>query len=130
MLRRIAGRLRPTVTVSVTRERFTFATESRTTTIDSAIQVATDGRIRGFGRTNVAADTQVVELFLPDGSAANERAMFVLCRRGLSLTLGPWGILRPRVLVHRAEEVASAATVVERSLRAAGARVVIFMQAE
>ena len=128
MLGRIVNLLRPTVTLSVTPERFTFVAASRTTTIESAVQVATDGRIRGFGRTKVPADIHIVEVFPADGSAADASVLTALCRRGLSLTVGRWGIIRPRVLVHHAHEVAASSDILQHSLRAAGARTVVFMQ--
>src|SRR5687767_2480053 len=99
MLKWIASRLGRTVMLSVARESFTFATSARTVIIEAAMQVAADGRILGFGRDDAPPGARIVELFPAGGADPDERALVGLCRRGLSLVLGPLSV-RPRVVIH------------------------------
>ncbi|HVE78156.1 MAG TPA: hypothetical protein VNA89_04825 [Gemmatimonadaceae bacterium] len=123
-MRRLLARLQQTVAVSVTRERVGFASARREVTIDAAVRVAPDGRILGFGARGAAGGAQVMPLFPPGASDVDERALVALCRRGLALALGPWGLLRPRVVVRGAERVQLSAATLARALRAAGAATV------
>lgn len=90
-------------------------------TIESALQVGADGQILGFGRARATANAGIIELFPSNAPSPDEDAFVALFRRGLALTLGPWTLLRPRVVVQCGEGVEASSTLLERALRAAGA---------
>ena len=127
MLDRLLASLRKTITITAAPETFRFASAMREVSIDTALRVAPDGRILGFGESGVTSDgqVQVMRLFTAGGAEVDERAMVALCRRGLALTLGPLG-MRPRVLVRGAKRVPVRPEVFARALREAGAATVEF----
>lgn len=126
MLRRLLAPLQKTVAVTVACERLGFAAAGREVTIDAAVRVAPDGRILGFGGRGAAGDEEVRRLF-PPGGGVDERALVALCRRGLALVLGPWIVVRPRVVVRRAAQADISPEVLSRALGAAGAAAVEFV---
>lgn len=126
MLSRLIASLQKTITVTAAPERFRFASAGREAVIDTVLRVAPDGRILGFGAGAGTSEGQVIRLLTSGGVAVDERALEALCRRGLALALGPWGIVRPRVVVRGSKQVPVSAEVFARVLRAAGAATVEF----
>jgi hypothetical protein len=129
MLTRLIGRLRNTVTITAAAKRFSFASARRAAAIDTTLRVGADGRILGFGDSGGAMQGQVMPVFGPGESATvavDERALVALCRRGFALVLGPWPVLRPRVVVRDARRCGVPREIFLRALREAGAETVEF----
>lgn len=125
MLRRLLASIQKTIVLTAAPERFEFASDRGNATLDTAVRVAPDGRIVGFGTAAATDNETVLHLFPPVANAVDERALQALCRNGLALALGPWG-LRPRVVVRGARRVPVPQEVFVRVLRAAGAAMVEF----
>ena len=125
MLRRLLASLQKTIVLTASPERFEFASNRGVTSLDTAVRVAADGRIVGFGASAVRDEGKVLQLFNPPASTVDERALQALCRNGLASALGPWG-LRPRVVVRGARRVPVSREILARVLRAAGAAAVEF----
>jgi hypothetical protein len=129
MLTRLVGRLRKTVTVTAAPKRFSFASARREAAIDTTVRVGADGRILGFGDSGATIQGQVMPVFGPGESATvavDEQALVALCRRGFALVLGPWPVLRPRVVVRGAKRWGVPQEIFLRALREAGAEIVEF----
>ena len=119
MLKRLLASLQQTITLVLSPDQFRFSSNGRDAMIDTSVRVAPNGRIVGFGDAAPSDGVRVLPLFSSNGSV-DERAMEILCRRGLALALG-WWALRPRVVVRGAERVRVAREVLTRVLRHAGA---------
>jgi hypothetical protein len=129
MLTRLVGKLRKTVTVTAAPQRFSFASARREAAIDTSVQVGADGRILGFGDSGATIQGQVRPVFSPGASttvAVDEQALVALCRRGFQLVLGPWPVLRPRVVVRGAKRWGVPQEIFLRAFRNAGAETVEF----
>jgi hypothetical protein len=115
-----------TVTLTPALESFRFAVAGREATIETAVRVGSGGRIVGFGDRARVDGTEVLPLFPSGGGTVDERVLGLVCRRGLALALGPWTILRPRVVVRGVEGVQISREAFTRALQAAGALTVEF----
>ncbi|HEU5183409.1 MAG TPA: hypothetical protein VFU01_02500 [Gemmatimonadaceae bacterium] len=130
MLTGLLGKLRKTVTLTVTPQRFSFASPPREAAIDATVRVSADGRIVGFGDSGPATQGQLRPVFSPGASGAvtaNEQALVALCRRGFALVLGQGLKLRPRAIVRGAERCGVPKGIFTRVLREAGAETVEFI---
>jgi len=121
MLESLLGSFRKTVAITLALDEIGFVSTGRSATLGTAVRIAPDGRVLGFGVPAGTEESRVEHAFSPSG-IVNERALESICRRGLAEVLGSGMSMRPHVVVHGAELVALSRGGLERVLRAAGAR--------
>lgn len=120
MLESLLGSFRKTVRINLALDSISFESTGRSATIGTAVRIAPDGRVLGFGTPAATEESRVEQALSPSG-IVNERALESICRHGLAEVLGSGMSMRPLVVVHGAELVALSRGALERVLRAAGA---------